>query len=637
MQLKNNLNMQQLKYIIAAAVCAAFVSTQAQNKNALPQLYTDSAFAKAVDNGTRTTTGLPGKNYKTNFAHYTISADFKTAEGHLYGEETIQYDYNCGQGELNSIVINLYRNIYKEGVKKYRFVDRRDLGDGMVIEKIQIVKNGKYTDLNVTEFPTQIEAALPEPLRQGESVTLFIKWNVKVAANSHIRGGKYNNDTWFVPYFYPQIAVYDDIYGWDRIQHSANEEFYFENANYDVNLTTDKYTAVWATGTLQNPEKVYSQEVLKKYRTALSTNTLTDIITKEDITKHAVKKDKNVWHFSADSVSDFVFGCSASSRWTAKSVDLDGKRVTAATVYRSIKFRDNVDVAESTIKYLSNERPAVTFPYPFITLFEGSGGMEFPMMVNEDLDADWDDMIFTTTHEITHTYFPFLTGLNQNSYGFLDEGLTMFVPQYFQDSITSGQDNIARTIRYVGNAFGTNNEVPIFSASHSIRSQWTFTIASYYNPQLGYYLLEDIIGKDVMTKALQQFATAWSRKHAHPYDFFYLLENISGKDLKFFYNNWFTTTGKADLGIKDVYREDSTNYIVIENYGEKYVPAKLKLTYKGGGEEIFYQTAEMWSSENRTCTIALPGPEITEVQLDTQNIPDSDSNNNYFSIKDNTK
>ena len=630
--------MQQVKYILAAAMCAACVAGKAQNKlAALPQPYTDSAFAVAVSNGTRTTIGVPGKNYKTNFAHYNINADFRTAEGHLYGEETVTYDYNCGQGDLNSIVINLYRNIYKDGVRKNRYVDRRDIGDGVIIEKIQLVKNGKYTDLNITEFPTQIEASLPEPLHQGESITLFIKWNNKIAANSHIRGGKYNNDTWFVPYFYPQIAVYDDIYGWDRIQHSANEEFYFENANYDVNLTTDHYTAVWATGVLQNPEKVYSPEVLKKYRTALSSNKLTDIISKEDITKHAVKKEQNVWHFCADSVSDFVFGCSATSKWTAKTFDLDGKRVTAAAVYRSEKFRDNVDVTESTINYLSHKRPAVTYPYPWMTLFEGSGGMEFPMMVNEDLDKLWDDMIFTTSHEITHTYFPFLTGINQNSYGFIDEGLTMYVPQFFQDSICSMPTGVKRSARYVSNHLEEDNAKPVFTKSYSMGSSWAFTMASYYTPQVGYSILEGIVGSDVMEKALQQFTTAWSRKHAHPYDFFYMLENVSGKDLKFFYNNWFAKTGNTDLGIKDVYREDSTNYIVIENYGEKYLPAMLKFTYKGGGSEKFYQSAEMWRDGNRTCTIALPGPEIQEVQLDTERIPDSNSNNNYFFIKDNTK
>lgn len=627
--------MQQVKFIIAAALCAACMSAKAQhNIAALPIPYTDSAFAKAVENGTRTTTGLPGKNYKTNFAHYNITADFHTAEGHLYGEETVKYDYNCGLGDLNSIVINLYRNIYKEGVTKNRRVDRRDFFNGVEIEKVQLVEGKTHTDLAITEFDTQIEAALPKPLTQGQSITLYIKWNTKIAAHTHLRGGRYNNDTWFVPYFYPQIAVYDDIYGWDRIQHSGNEEFYFENANYDVSLITDQYTAVWATGVLQNPDKVYSPKVLKKYKSALSSGALTDIITKQDISSHAVKSEKNIWKFRADSVPDFVFGCSATSQWTAKSFNLaSGKKVTTAAVFRSPKFRGNAELAESTIQYLSTCRPGVDYPYPWMTLFEGSGGMEFPMMVNENLDAQWDDMIFTTTHEIGHTYYPFLTGINQNSYGFVDEGLTMYVPQLFQDSISAYTKGVNRSAGYVGNHLGEVSEKPVITKSYSMSSSWAFTMASYYTPQMGYTILEGIIGSDVMEKALKQFTSAWSRKHAHPYDFFYTLESISGKDLKFFYNNWFVQKGSADLGIKEIRREDSTNFIVIENYGDKYLPALLKITYINDATETIYQSAEMWRDGSRTCTIALPGPKISYVELITDKIPDKESINNIYYTK----
>ncbi|MBR6176311.1 MAG: hypothetical protein IKQ70_00335 [Bacteroidales bacterium] len=620
--------MNIIKPILMSALIAAGTNAFAQ------EFYTDSAFAAAVANGTRTTTGLPGDNYKTNFAHYNITADFRTIEGHLYGSETIKYDYNCGQGDLNSIVINLYRNVYKDGVTKYRHVDSRDKFKGVEIEKVQLVDNGRYTDLNITEYGTQIEAALPAPLTKGNSITLYIKWNTKIAAFSHIRGGKYNNDTWFVPYFYPQIAVYDDIYGWDRVQHSGNEEFYFENANYDVALTTDQYTAVWATGVLQNPEKVYSPTVLKKYREALSSGNITDIITKQDLEKHAVKSEKNIWKFHADSVPDFVFSCSASSQWTAKNFELaPGKRTTAAAVYRNPIFRDNVDLAETTITYLSHNRPGVTYPYPWMTLFEGSGGMEFPMMVNEDLDVLWDDMIFTTSHEITHTYFPFLTGINQNTYGFIDEGLTMFVPEYLQDSLTIIKNAISRSASYVSTVLGTTIERPVITPSYKMRELWPFTMSSYYTPQIGYNILEGILGRELMDKALHQFTSAWSRKHAHPYDFFYTLEAMSGKDLKFFYQNWFANTGSADLGIKNVYRDDTTNYIIIENFGEKYVPALIKITYMNEATETIYQSAEMWRNGDRTCTIALPGPQISQVELLTEYIPDNDSQNNNFYIQ----
>ena len=138
-----------------------------------------------------------------------------------------------------------------------------------------------------------------------DSIELYIKWETKIAKYTHLRGGLYNKNSWLIPYWYPQIAVYDDIFGWDRVQHSGNEEFYFEFANYDVKLSMSNAMCVWATGTLQNPQKIFNKKIYKKYLQALNSDNEIDIISKDDI-HNVLKNTENVWHFKADSVLDFV-------------------------------------------------------------------------------------------------------------------------------------------------------------------------------------------------------------------------------------------------------------------------------------------------------------------------------------------
>ena len=621
------------KSLLTAALVSAVVSAAAQ------EFYNDSAFLAAVQNGTRTQTGVPGKEYKSNFAEYKITASFDDVAGHLYGEETVTYHYNCGEQNLSSIVVNLYRDIYKEETYRHRRVDRRDYSDGVNIAEVALVSGKNRQPLTFTRGGTQIEIALLQSINPGSKITLYIKWDTKIAQRTHLRGGKYGTNSWFVPYWYPQVAVYDDIYGWDRVQHTGNEEFYFEFANYDVKLTVGHNMAVWATGTLQNAESVYSKQVYKNYLNALKTDEMVHIIGQADV-KTAIPGKENTWHYKADSVADVVFCCSNESRWSGKSFAIDNgrRRVLSAAVYRHPDYAKCIDVTKSTIEYLSSERPGVPYPYPHMTLFEGSGGMEFPMMVNESIEDD-EDLYFTTSHEVTHTFFPFVTGLNQNKFGFLDEGLTMYVPQYFQGRLYSAGDPINDCKDYLETYFGSSSEVPVFTPSYKISSLWPFTMMSYYAPEIGYTSIEMTIGPENMETALKQFVTQWRGKHPHPYDLFYTFESVSGKNLKHFYQNYFKETGGADMGIDSVYtnHDTHTHYIVIRNHGGKILPVTIAISYAGSSDvELASCYVDRWQPGSDTVTLEVKSEkEIKSVEIITKSLPDQDDGNNYYEMDNN--
>ena len=60
-------------------------------------------------------------------------------------------------------------------------------------------------------------------------------------------------------YWYPQVAVYDDVNGWVAEPYLLGAEFYMDPADYDVQVTVPRGWTVGATGTLQNAATILSR------------------------------------------------------------------------------------------------------------------------------------------------------------------------------------------------------------------------------------------------------------------------------------------------------------------------------------------------------------------------------------------
>ena len=566
------------------------------SKISTAQYYVSNEFKSAIEKQTRTETGLPGAEYKTNFAEYVIDANFNTKDGMLEGTETITYHYNCGAKYLGSLRLQIYRDVYKKGAIRQRSVDSRDIFDGVELE---VSQNGKA--LNVNRKGTIAIVSLKKVISVGEKTTITVKWRTPIAAYTHLRGGKYAENTWVVPYWYPQVAVYDDIYGWDEVSHSGNEEFYFEFANYQVNLTVGNNCNVWATGTLTNENEIYTPEILKRINKSKTSNEIVKIISTNDF-GHTLRKQQNTWKFKADSVSDFVFAVSDRCQWQATSTVVDkktGRRVVAESVFRTPDFTKTTMMTKKTIDFLSSERPEVPFPYPHETIFEGSGGMEFPMFVNEDYESSNKDHFFTTSHEVTHTYFPFYLGLNQACFGFLDEGLTMFAAQDLQDREYKATANRSTaelyTIKYTS---GTLKDSPLITPSYNYNNLWSFTVASYYKPQLAYTTLESIVGRDTMSLIMKRFVEIWHNKHPHPYDFFNLCKTISGKNLDEFFGKWFFVTSRPDIALESLEKQDGKYAVTLKNKGSLPMSVSMEAVFKDDSKITIEKDAGIWLDNN---------------------------------------
>jgi hypothetical protein len=268
---------------------------------------------------------------------------------------------------------------------------------------------------------------LPAPLLPHDSVRLSFDWHYEISREAG-REGMLNETTWYLAYFYPRVAVYDDYNGWDRMDFTDTQEFYSDFNDYDVTIRVPANFIVWGTGTLLSPESVLQPEALRRYQASFTSDTTVHVATTEDVAAHRVTLPKtNDWHFRARDIPDMAFGVSDRYRWDAASVLVDDAAhrrasVQAAYTDSAADFHHMVQFGRHALDWLSHNWPGVPYPYEKSTIFLGTADMEYPMMVNDNSFPDTSFSRFVAEHEIAHTYMPFYMGINETRYGFMDEG-----------------------------------------------------------------------------------------------------------------------------------------------------------------------------------------------------------------------
>lgn len=617
-------------YLVIGITTLLCIATLAQSGG----IYIPKNIEDAIESKTRTLSGAPGESYWQNYSDYSIEAEINPETKLLSGKEKITY-YNQSPDTLTNIVIRLYHDFYKKGGKRDWQISPNAVNDGVEISLLSVNSN-VIEEGKIRRSGTNLFLGLPENLAPNCSVEISVEWNFTIPDESKLRMGVYDSTSFYVAYWYPQIAVYDDIDGWDRFDYSGTSEFYNDFNNYDVTIKMPKNYLVWATGVLQNPEEVLSERIAKKYKKAYSSKDVVNIVNEEDYSSGAITKNNNAlnWRFLAKNVPDFMFGTSDHYLWDGVSAVADeskGKKVFTAAAYKkeSKDFYEVADIARKSIEYFSTRLPGVAFPYPELTVFNGSGGMEAPMMVNDGTASTRAGMVGVTSHEIAHTYFPFYMGTNERKYSWMDEGWAVMLPFNFQAETDTGSNQRAQNGSGYSWMAGSEMDIPpmiptIFLQSNSYRT------ASYSRPGLAYEFLYDMLGEARFKKALHHYMNQWNGKHPIPYDFFFSFNEALDEDLSWYWKPWFFESGSPDLGIEKVEETENKRLVTIEKIGN--VPVPISVTVYNGEEEIAsaYKAADVWKDNNRTYIIELEKMEYTRIELGGITIPDSRANNNTY-------
>lgn len=621
-----------MKSFITIAFVLFFISTISFSSD----LKIPKEIKKAYTNQTRSYDGKPGSSYWQNFSEYNIKAEIEPKTRRLVGSEKIIY-FNNSHDTLKSIVLKLYQDMYKKGASRNTELNPETVTDGVSISNLSV--DGNPLSLNtedkiISYQGTNLIINLTSPLPPKSKKKITVDWSFTIPKGTDIRIGTYGKSTFFVGYWYPKVAVYDDIRGWDMISYNAEHEFYFDYSDMNVEIKVPKEFGVWATGMLQNAGEVLHDAYLKRYNESLTSDNVINIVAKSDSGKEVYKHQNGftTFKYSAKNISDFAFGMSDFYLWDGTSIEIEpGKRVASFSAYNPASefFYQTTAMAKRTIEYFSNDVPGVIYPYPQITVFNGDGGMEFPMIVNDGQFSDKITDVYVTTHEIAHMYFPFYVGTNESRYAWMDEGMAYFLPWDLQIELSEFDH---RTRAAVGFSKWAGNEMDIPMILPSVLSRDPhLSMMSYYKPALAYEMLKSTLGEELFAKGLKEFIIRWNGKHPTPWDFFYTFENVANKDLSWFWNPWFFQTLIPDLALKDLKTENGKTKVLIENIGNLPVPVDLTLTLEDGTQTKLTASTLIWEKGDKEVWIDVDvKSKVKSVELLNKNIPDADVGNNKF-------
>lgn len=539
-------------------------------------------------NAYRTGSGEPGPSYWQQQADYDIELTLNDKNQSITGKETITY-YNNAPSTLKYVWIQLDQNMRARDSDTQKISARKELPDSIEARwvdyvtsnsefdggfNISKVADGSGKDLKYTINKTMMRVELGAPIKTGEQTKLMIDWsyNINDRMDDFGRSGyeyfdKDDNYLYTIAQFYPRMAVYDDFNGWQNKQFLGDGEFALTFGDYNVKITAPADHLVGATGTLQNPKEVLTDEQLKRFEKAKKSFDKPVIIVteKEAIANESSRSTKSkTWEFYAENVRDFAFISSRKFIWDAQAVQLENYTPLAMSYYpkegNPLWEEESTKAVVNTLDTYS--RMSIEYPYPVaISVHTASIGMEYPMICfnfgrpNDDgtyTDSKKWGMIGVIVHEVGHNFFPMIVNSDERQWTWMDEGLNTFL-----ETVTCMEHYPDMPINY-----GTPSTItkymsgdkdyirPIMTNSENITQ---FGNNAYAKPSAALFLLrETIMGPELFDYAFKEYSERWAFKHPKPGDFFRTMEDASAVDLDWFWKGWFYTTDNVDVNLSNV-------------------------------------------------------------------------------------
>ena len=597
-----------------------------------------ASFERAVAGGTRTPTGAPGPGYWTNRGRYALEATMSPGTAMLRGTGTAVY-FNNSPDTLRHVYIHLRQNLHAPGAVRNR---PQEITGGVQLSKVAaqgqtLVERPSSHGAGYTVDGTVMDVWMPRPVAPGDSAAFEFAWSFKIPEAGAPRMGQ-DGEVFYLGYWYPQFAVYDDVHGWVAEQYQGNGEFYMDYADYEVAITVPEGFLVAATGELVNVNDVLTEKTSGRLAAVTTSDDIVSIVGEHERSAGTSTADSPTglltWRFVADDVRDFAFGTSDVYVWDATLAEMAGGGLAHIhTLYRPTEtaWERSAEFARFSIEYLSNM--LLPYPYPQMTVVEGiiGGGMEYPMITLIGGDRTPRSLFGTTFHEISHMWMPIVVGQNEKHYAWMDEGPAVFNTNegaaVFWNEDTWNPDEQS----YYGYA-GTGDEVE--SMRHA--DQYPYgtgarVVASYNKPAVALRALEFVLGEETFERAYREYVERWAYKHPYPYDLFNTFEDIAGRDLDWFWTSLFYETWTLDQAVAGVESDASGVTVTVEDRGMTPMPVELQVTYDDGATAAQTIDVEAWLSGDRSVTATFPAGDVARVELDPgAYLPDNDRFNNVW-------
>ncbi len=605
-------------------------------------------YERAVAAKTRLRTGQPGPLYWQQWSEYRLKADLNPVSKRLTGQGTITY-HNRSPNTLDAVYVQLLGNLFSPSSRHNTDVPWAVEG----VELNKVVAQGTELTRSSGQGPgynvngTIMEIRLPKPLESGGSAEFSIDWRLRVPPDGAPRGGQ-DGEVYYISYWYPQMAVYDDVNGWQIDQYLGNAEFYMGYGNYDVTLTVPAGWLVTGTGQLVNRDDVLTEQTKARLDSAAHASQVVQVVKETDRgagkATTAGKDGRLTWHFKAENVRDFAWGTSEKYLWDAVPAavgdrDDDGRPDTSLveSFYRPEMRSSHWDQAahygQHSVQFFSHY--LWPYPYPHMTAVDGPtscGGMEYPMMTC--IGGQWDtlNMYEVVDHEIGHMWFPMMVGSDEKRYAWMDEGITQFIQSQGMADFFKGYDDEAQNRAPYLSLAEVGGEVELMRHGDRYPNYNAYGVASYYKMATIMVALRGVLGTDTFNRALREYGRRWMYKHPTPYDFFATFENVSGQDLSWFWRTWFFETWKLDQAIDTVTTAGDSLDVVVSSRGKAPMPVHLVVTRTDGVVDSLTAPASVWfDGTKRTTMRVAKETTVKTIEIDPKNdFPDVDRENQIW-------
>ena len=620
----------------------------------------------------RSAGGSPGHAYWQNRADYALEAVLDTARQEVRGTGRLTYQNNSPDA-LDFLWLQLDQNIFARtsinamtappplifGGTPFIMASQGFVG-GLVLTRLEA--NGK--PLPHYLWDTMMRVDLPEPLPPGGAITLDLAWSFPIPVYGAGRMGR-DGSLYEIAQWYPRMAVYDDVHGWNTLPYIGAGEFYLEYGDFDVRLTVPSGFIVASTGTLENPDEVLTAAERDRLARARADSQPVQVVTEPEAGHAELTRPAGAapggtltWRFRASHVRDVAWAAAPSFRWDAVS----WHGILVQTYYRpsaALWAAEGIVMARHAIAY--NSQLWATYPYPQASTVEGPiDGMEYPMLTFVPAEKTREGLYWVLMHEFGHEWFPMMVGSDERRYPWMDEGFNTFIDLYNAADYFKGTAYGDSVVDMPLHAYGANarpgDEQPLITAPVEVRDlYWT----AYQKPALMLRLLrEEVLGREAFDPAFREYIRRWTFRHPQPADFFRTVENVSGRNLDWFWRDWVFTTARLDQAVDSVtgtpgrgrsagsaghgsnMRGEAPatlpaatgSRVYLSNRREMVMPAELKLTYDDGTSEVVRLPVEIWNLGSRfTYAVPANGKRVVGAELDPRRVyPDVDRGNNVW-------
>ncbi len=607
-----------------------------------------SEFMDRSGNMYRAASGKPGPAYWQNEADYDIEVTLDDEAHTITGSITVEYTNNSPQ-ELEFIWMYLEQNRFTEtsrGTLTTPIGGNRYTGDidaGYEISNLQAkVRRSTSSKYLITDTRMQVFFDRPIPAKGGKA-TVSMDFTYKIPVEGMDRMGRLeveDGTIYAMAQWFPQVAVFDDIEGWNVEPYLGAGEFYYDYGTFDYKVTAPWDHIVVGSGELQNPRQVLSRTVRERMDVASKSDTTVYLIKPEEVNDPSIRAKQEgtlTWHYRIENSRDVAFGSSSAFIWDAAKIDLpSGRDAMAQSAYPKESAGEDAwsrstEYSKASVEYYSEK----WFEYPWpaaVNVAAEIGGMEYPGLNFCSWESTGESLWGVTDHEFGHNWFPMIVGTNERRYAWMDEGFNTFINHYSTLNFNEGEypSRLNETRRM--NNWYTNPNREGIDTYPDVTNLRNLGMVAYYKPAVGLLLLREyILGEERFDNAFRSYIATWAFKHPQPKDFFNHMENVGGENLSWFWQGWFYGTGNIDISVDNVQPYQGNYVISITNDGDIPMPVVMEVTYEDGSQETVRLPVEIWQRGDTWHHLLRTDKQVQRVEMDPEKIlPDVNFSNDTW-------